>query len=75
MLQLKPVIFEKTNQNFCFEKIGYVRKQKKQFSSNSDDETKNDLIRQKEKQLLSSFIELNSEKARWNFIKASRSLQ
>ena len=33
----------------------------------SDDETKNDLIRQKEK-LFSSFIELHSEKARWKFI-------
>ena len=41
---------------------------KRQFSRISDDETKNDLIRQK-KQLLSSFMELNSEKARWKFIK------
>ena len=37
---------------------------KRQFSRISGDETKNDLIRQKEKQLLSSFMELNSEKAR-----------
>ena len=64
MLQLKPVILERTNQSFCFKKNGYVRKQKKQFSRISDDETKNDLILQKEKQLLSSFMELNSEKAR-----------
>ena len=41
---------------------------KSQFSRISDNNTKNDLIRQKEKQLLSSFVELNSEKARWNFI-------
>ena len=40
----------------------------RQFSRTSDDESKNDLIRQKEKQLLSSFMELNSEKARWKFI-------
>ena len=40
---------------------------KRQFSRNSHDETKNDLTRQKEKKLLSSFIELNSEKARWKF--------
>ena len=31
-------------------------------------ELKNNLFRQKEKQFLSSFMELNSEKARWNFI-------
>ena len=49
-----------------------MRKQKKQFSRISDDETKNDLIRQKEKQLLSSFMELNSEKNRWNFIQYLR---
>ena len=41
---------------------------KRQFSRISDDETKIDLIRQKEKQLLSSSMELNSEKARWKFI-------
>ena len=41
---------------------------KKQFSRISDDETKNDLSRPKEKQLLSSFMELNYEKDRWNFI-------
>ena len=40
---------------------------KRQFSRISDDETKNDLIRQKEKPLFSSFMELNSEKARWKF--------
>ena len=34
---------------------------KRQFSRISDDETKNNLIRQKEKQLHSSFMELNSE--------------
>ena len=45
---------------------------KKKFSWINDDETKNDLIRQKEKQLLSSFIELNSEKARWNFFQDLR---
>ena len=31
MLQLKPVILEKTNQNFWFKKNGYVRKQKDSF--------------------------------------------
>ena len=72
MLQLKPVILETTNQSFCFKKDGCVRKQKKQFPRITDDETKNDLIRQKEKQLLSSFMELNSEKARWNFIQDLR---
>ena len=41
---------------------------KRQFSRISDDETKNDLIRQEEKQFLSCFMELNSEKARWKFI-------
>ena len=41
--------------------------EKKQFSRISDDETKKDLIRQKEKQLFSSFMELYSERARWNF--------
>ena len=45
---------------------------KRQFSRISDDETKNDLIRQKELQLLSSFKELNSEKARWKFIQDLR---
>ena len=45
---------------------------KRQFSRISDDETKNDVIRQKEKQLLSSFMELNSEKARWKFIQDLR---
>ena len=45
---------------------------KRQFSRISEDETKNDLIRQKEKQFLSSFIELNSEKARWKFIQDLR---
>ena len=37
----------------------------------NDAETKNDLIRQK-KQLLSSFMELNSEKARCKFIQDLR---
>ena len=45
---------------------------KKQFSRISDDETKNDLFRQKEKQLLSRFVVLNREKARWNFIQDIR---
>ena len=45
---------------------------KRQFSRISEDETKNDLIRQKEKQLLSSFMELNSEKARWKLIQDLR---
>ena len=45
---------------------------KRQFSRISDDETKNDLICQKEKQLFSSFMELNSEKARWKFIQDLR---
>ena len=45
---------------------------KRQFSRISEDETKNDLIRQKEKQLLSSFMELNSEKARLKFIQDLR---
>ena len=45
---------------------------KRQFSRISDDETKNDLIRQKQKQLLSSFMELNSEKARWKFFQDLR---
>ena len=45
---------------------------KRQFSRISDDETKNDLIRQKEKQLLSGFMELNSEKTRWKFIQDLR---
>ena len=40
---------------------------KRQFSRISDVETKNDLIRQKEKQLLSRFMELNNEKTRWKF--------
>ena len=38
---------------------------KRQFSRISEDETKNDLSRQKERQLLSSVMDLNSEKARW----------
>ena len=59
-----PVIIEKTNQSFCFKKNGYVRNQKKHFSQISDNKTKKDLFRQKEKQHLSRFMELNSEKAR-----------
>ena len=44
----------------------------KQFSRISDVEIKNDLFCQKEKQLFSSFRELNGEKARWNFIQDLR---
>ena len=51
MLQLKHIILEKTNEIFCFKKNGYAKKQKKQFSRISGDETKNGLIRRKEKQL------------------------
>ena len=49
----------------CEETIG-------QFSRISYDETKNDLIPQKENQLFSSFMELNSEKARCKFIQDLR---
>ena len=59
-----PVILEKTNQSFCFKKNGYVRNEKKHFSKIRGNKTKKDLSRQKEKQHLSSFMELNSEKAR-----------
>ena len=47
-------------------------KTERQFSRISDDETKTYLNRQKEKQLLSSFMELNNEKARWKFIQDLR---
>ena len=76
MLQLKPVILEQINQNFCFKKTNSIfwlcEEIKRQFSRISEDETKNDLIRQKEKQLLSGFMELNSKKARWKFIQDLR---
>ena len=45
---------------------------KRQFLRISEDETKNNLIRQKEKQLLSSFMDSNSEKAKWKFIQDLR---
>ena len=49
------------------QKIWLCEETKRQFSRISEDETKNNLIRQKN-QLLSNFMELNSEKARWKFI-------
>ena len=39
-----------------------MRKQKKQFLRSCDDDTKNDLIRQKQQHLLPCFMELNGEK-------------
>ena len=71
MLQLKSYVlyYKRLTKNFTSRKKGYVRKHtKKIFLRNRDDETNNNLILQKEKQLLSSFVQLNSERARSNLI-------
>ena len=57
-------ITKRQAKNFSSRKMGCVRKHKKHFLRNRDDETKNNLILQKEKQLLSNFMELYSKKAR-----------
>ena len=64
----KACYIRKDIPRFLLQEKWLCEKTKKQFSRISDDETKNDLIRQKEKQLLSSFMELNSQKAGWKFI-------
>ena len=69
---IEACYIRKDKPKFLLQEKRLCEKIKKQFSRISDDETKNDLIRQKEKQLLSSFVELNSEKARWNFIQDLR---
>ena len=70
MLQLKSVRLEKTNQNICFNENGYVRKQGNSFQELAmiKNMLKNNLISQKEKPVLASSMELNSEKASWDFI-------
>ena len=65
MLQLKPVISEQINQNFCLKKNDYVRKQKDSFQELA-------MMKLKTKQLFSKFMELNSEKARRKFIQDLR---
>ena len=69
---IKACYIRKDKPKFLLQKKWLCGKTRKQFSRISDDETKNDLIRQKEKQFFSSFMELNSEKARWNFIQDLR---
>ena len=58
---IKACYFRKDKPEFCFNKNGYVRKKDIRISN---DENTNDLICQKEKQILSSFMELNSKKTR-----------
>ena len=65
---IKVCYIRKDKPNFLLHENWLCEKTKKKFSRISDDETKNDLVRQKEKQLRSIFMDLNSEKARWKFI-------
>ena len=65
---IKACFIRTDKPNFLLQEKWLCEETKRQFSRISDNETKNVLIRQKEKQLLSSFTELNSEKARWKFI-------
>ena len=68
---IKACFIRKDKPKFLLREKWLCEKTKKQFSRISDDKTKNDLTCQK-KQLLSSLMELNSEKARWNFIQDLR---
>ena len=69
---IKICYIRKDKPKFSLQEIWLCEITKKQFSGISDNKIKNNSIRQKEKQLLSSFMELNSEKARWNFIQDLR---
>ena len=69
---IKGCYIRKDKPKFLPQKKWLCEKTKRQFSRITDDETKNDLIRQKEKQLFSNFMELNSKKARWKFIQDIR---
>ena len=69
---IKACIIRTDKPNFLLQEKWLCEETKRQFSRISEDETKNDLIRQNAKQLLSSFMELNSEKARWKFIQDLR---
>ena len=62
---IKACYIRKDKPKFLLQEKWLCEETKRLFSRISEDETKNDLIRQKEKQVLSSFMELNSEKARW----------
>ena len=70
MFQLMCVIFKKANQNFASGKMDLS--ENKKISKISDEEFKNDLISQKEKQHFSIFMKSNFEKTRWNFIQNLR---
>ena len=65
----KACYIRKDKPKFLLQEKRLCEKSKRQFSRISDDETKNDLIRQKEKQLLSKFMELKIEKLDGNSIK------
>ena len=60
---IKVGYIQKDKPKFLIQEKRLFEKTKKQFSRISDDETKNDLVRQK-KHLLSFFLELNSENTR-----------
>ena len=61
---IKSCYIRNDKPKFLLQERWLCEETKKQFSRISDDETKNDLIRQIEKTIRSSFMELNSEKAR-----------
>ena len=66
---IKACYIRTDKSKFLLQEKWLCEEAKRQFSRSSDDETKNNLIRQKEKQLLSSFFqELHGEKAKWKFI-------
>ena len=69
---IKACYIKTDKPKFLLQEKWLCEQTKRQFSRISDDETKNDLLRQKEKQLLSSFMELKSVKARWKFIQHLR---
>ena len=69
---IKTCFIRTDKPKFLLQEKWLCEETKRQFSRISDDETKNDLIRQKEKQLFSSLVELNSKKARWQFIQDLR---
>ena len=67
-IKVKVCYIRKDKPKFLLQEKWLCEDTRTEFSRTSDDETKNDLIRQKENQFLSNFMKLNSEKARWNFI-------
>ena len=67
---IKACYIRKNKPTFLLKEKSLCEKKKKQRICNC--ETRNDLTCQKEKQLFSSFMELNGEKAKWNFIQGLR---